>query len=456
MEQTMELMMEKMMLYHRATRVALFIVLLAGAPLVAVSQVTTPPVDQTVTPVQQTDETHPILDLEVGPAGARLGDADDPAIWVHPDKPERSLVIATLKSGGLEVYDLNGDVVQSIDAEPGKQSLRYNNVDLAYGFRLGGRKVDLAVITDRANDQLVFYKIDPKERKLVNVTPPGLPRVFTEGDDAALAAQTTAYGLAIYKAPNDEFYAFVSRRSTNVVAQLHLHPTDSGVALKRVRTLTFPLVGGDPEESQVEGMVVDQQLGILYAGQEQFAIWRFDAAPDGSTEGVIVDRVAPEGQHLQPDVEGLTIYYAGDGKGYLIASSQGDQTFVIYDRQTNAFLASFTVEAPRGAAMHRVEESDGADVLNVALHPRYPGGLLVVQDGQNFPPFLAEDDGEIVNVNTNFKFVRWDALAKAIPGGLVVDTESFDPRKPHDDEDEEGDRKTKTIWPFGKAAPGPK
>ncbi|MBI4291687.1 MAG: phytase [Betaproteobacteria bacterium] len=447
-------------LYPLAPLIMLLIALLAGAPP---ANAQTPP--HTVTPVPQTDETHPILDLDESPAGQRLGDADDPAIWVHPDKPGRSRVIATLKSGGLEVYDMKGEVVQSIDSEPGKQSLRYNNVVVAYGFPFGGnsgRKADLAVVTDRENDQFVFYNIDPETGTLENVTMPGLPRVFTEGDDAALEAQTTAYGLGLWKTPDDEFYAFVSRRSTNVVAQFHLHPTDTGVAWELVRTLTLPLVGGDPEESQVEGMVVDQELGILYAGQEQFGIWRFDAAPDGSTEGTIVDRVAPEGQHLQPDVEGLTIYYADDGQGYLIASSQGDQTFVIYDRQTNAYLASFTVEAPRGAATHTVEECDGADVVNVPLGPRYPKGLLVVQDGRNFPPFLAEDDGEIENVNTNFKFVRWDDLARVIPGGLHIDTESYNPRKPDfedrddEDDDDDDDDDTRTLSPFGQGAPGPR
>jgi len=33
------------------------------------------------------------------------------------------------------------------------------------------------------------------------------------------------------------------------------------------------------------------------------------------------------------DVEGLTIAYGSDGKGYLIASSQGNSTFAIYRRE---------------------------------------------------------------------------------------------------------------------------
>jgi myo-inositol-hexaphosphate 3-phosphohydrolase len=418
----------KLMLYRLTTLMTLLTVLIAGVPLAGASPDTVshdPQVAETAT-VPPHDETQPVLDLEESPDGQRLGDADDPAIWIHPNKPQQSLVIAVLKDGGLDVYNLKGEVMQSIDSEPAKQFLRYNNVDLAYGFQLGGSKIDLAVITDRANDLLVFYKIDPETRTLVNVTAPDLPRVFTEGDDAALAAQTTAYGIALYEAPNGRVYAFVSQRSSNVVAQLRLHRTSNGVAWKRVRTLTFPLVGGDPEESQVEGMVADQELGYLYAGQEQFGIWKFDAAPNGSAEGTVVDRVAPDGPNLQADVEGLTIYYAGNGKGYLLVSSQGDNTFAVYDRQTNVYLGSFHVGS-RGK-IDSVEGSDGADVVNVSLGHGYPKGLLVVQDGENDPPFLVEDDGELENVNTNFKFVRWDKVAKAFPGGLLIDTESYHPR----------------------------
>jgi 3-phytase len=55
------------------------------------------------------------------------------------------------------VYDLAGNLVQEIN--PG--SIRYNNIDLQYGFQLGCETVDIAVATDRNNDKLVIFKIDP-------------------------------------------------------------------------------------------------------------------------------------------------------------------------------------------------------------------------------------------------------------------------------------------------------
>ena len=41
---------------------------------------------------------------------------DDPAIWVNPEDDAESIVIVTAKDGGLRVYDLLGDELQSLFA----------------------------------------------------------------------------------------------------------------------------------------------------------------------------------------------------------------------------------------------------------------------------------------------------------------------------------------------------
>ena len=61
--------------------------------------------------------------------------ADDPVVWVHPESPELSVIIGAQKKRGLNVYDLSGNLLQSlVDG-------RMNNVDLRYGFRLGDKAV---------------------------------------------------------------------------------------------------------------------------------------------------------------------------------------------------------------------------------------------------------------------------------------------------------------------------
>ncbi|MFD6246162.1 phytase [Streptomyces roseolus] len=45
-------------------------------------------------------------------------DADGPAVRADPTRPGRSLVIGTLKEGGLDVYGLDGRRLQHIAAPP--------------------------------------------------------------------------------------------------------------------------------------------------------------------------------------------------------------------------------------------------------------------------------------------------------------------------------------------------
>ena len=110
---------------------------------------------------------------------------------------------------------------------------------------------------------------------------------------------------------------------------------------------------------------------------------------------------------LDADVEGLTIYYAADGAGYLIASSQGSSTYVIYERDgDNAHLTNFRIaEGIIDAAV----ESDGIEVSNQSLGPLWPDGLFIAHDDHN------ED------FTRNFKLVGWGDLAAAADVELVVD-----------------------------------
>src|SRR5262245_30861176 len=77
-------------------------------------------------------------------------DADDPAIWTNPTRPADSVVIGTLKNGGLTVFDLHGRTLQHIAPPPGG---RFNNVDIAG---------DLAVVSDRGLDRIRVYAIGPR------------------------------------------------------------------------------------------------------------------------------------------------------------------------------------------------------------------------------------------------------------------------------------------------------
>jgi myo-inositol-hexaphosphate 3-phosphohydrolase len=130
---------------------------------------------------------------------------------------------------------------------------------------------------------------------------------------------------------------------------------------------------------------------------------------------------------LEPDVEGLTIYYGPDGSGYLLVSSQGNNTFAVYERSgDNAYIGSFQVGS--GETSDGSQESDGAMVLNIALGSSFPNGILIVQDGNNQPAVMVEDDGEMENVSTNLKFLDWADIANSFDPPLLIDPASYHPR----------------------------
>ncbi|MBQ1784404.1 MAG: phytase [Gammaproteobacteria bacterium] len=395
-------------------------------------------------------------------------DADDPAIWIHPTKRSRSLVITTLKEGGIDVYDLSGRLLQHLDAdseteiaEPG----RFNNADLIYGFPVGDESLDLVVVSDRGRDQLVIFRIRPNYNdrllpliEFTSRTQAG--NIFTANQDEANDGRT-AYGLATAKmSSTGPYYAFVSQNDTTQVARLELLASNDGrVGYRLDKTVALPdlytLPNGntwracqdeDGQEAQVEGMVADVVHDRLYMGQEKVGIVRTSLSAFGNAYefvdkttdfGVPYQRIYDEeeeeylcvllsgpisgvsGEYLQADVEGLTLYAPPGGNGYLLASSQGDDTFVVYDRRPgNAFVGQFVIGADDDDGLDSVEETDGAMVTNVNLGGEFEDGLLVVQDGENTPE-KKDADGETRD-NTNFKFVEWEDVAEELD--LLIDT----------------------------------
>jgi myo-inositol-hexaphosphate 3-phosphohydrolase len=613
------------------------------------------------------------------------GDSDDPGIWVNPNNPANSLVVATAKDGGLVTFDLNGKILQAIQPAPFGE-IRYNNMDILGNF---------AIASDRENDTLAIWRIDPNSRQLIDVTSPDIPETIFGVDDG----EQTAYGLTAYTDPTSGTpYVFVTQADGNFVAQLELIFQEDGlVNANVVRTLELPVPTGDPADSQAEGMVVDRDRNILYVAMEkEVGLLKTNASPNddsessdetGVTEGEFelvqandtgeeaitsfdqvvvfgdslsdvgnafiasngtrppsppyfqgrfsngelgVERIAEmlglnasvpalaggsnfaiggattgfgtsaegtpnigeqinaylsqntpdasdliylhagsnnfvqsptpvdpatvvsdivghittlaeagaetflvpnlgdfsvapfvrfigrseeiaasldrfnalldtsldalefsldvdiveldfasifddilespveygftntSGQALntttgevvpnpdeyvfwddfhpsaavnaivaesvreeiaelrsqdesplKPDIEGLSIYDTGNGSGYILASSQGDSSYAVFDREgDNPYLGSFVIGD--NGPIDQANESDGLDVVNANLGTKYPSGLLVVQDGANEPQAVFQDEEELENKSTNFKFVSWESVEQAL------------------------------------------
>ena len=307
--------------------------------------------------------------VETDPVNTKGDAADDPTLWVNPSDPSQSLVIGTNKQRGLGVYDLSGKEIQFL------ADGQLNNVDHRDDFPLEGKKVPLVTASNRSDKSISIYKINAETRRLENVAD-GQIKTFD------------AYGSCMYKSNKTGKFYYIVTSKQGMAEQYELFDTGKGVSARRVRQIK---VG-----TQLEGCVADDELGHLYIGEEHVGIWKYQAEPDAEPARVKVDLVSPAG-NLVADVEGLTIAYGSDGKGYLIASSQGNNTFVIYRREgDNAYVKSFRIVAGK---VDNVTETDGIHVTTANLGPLFPKGVFIAQDGVND------------KANQNFKLVPWHLIA---------------------------------------------
>lgn len=304
-------------------------------------------------------------------------DQDDMCIWLHPTDTSLSTIIASDKaSGSVYVYDLGGSVLQSFaTGKPG-------NIDIRYGFELGGACVDIVAFNERNSNTIRVYKVDAATRLLTRV------------DDGTIATGSN-YGFTLYRHTDGTLYGFTGPSGGGTYRQYRLFDDGCGRVKGQQTTWAF-------NASTVEGMVGDDDLGWVYLGEETSGIWRIDPmnAADATRIAIIGDASG-----LAGDVEGLAIYHGPGASGYLIASSQGASRFTVIGREPPHLpVGNFSLAG--------VGQTDGIDVSNLNLGPAFPNGIFTAHNGSNCCPVVA---------------ARWDSIAAAL-GGLLVDTASWDPR----------------------------
>ena len=313
-------------------------------------------------------------------AGSYGDAADDPAIWANAQDPSQSLVIATDKKAGLYLYDMQGKVVQFL--ADGKM----NNVDLREDFELGGKKVVLVTASNRTDQSIAIYRLDTEQRELVNVADGVQP---TGLDDP--------YGLCMYRSPKDQrTYVFINGDDTRKRQWELVAGANGRVKTRLVRDMTF--------DSQTEGCVADDASGALYVNEEDLGLWRMSAEPDGGNTRTMVQKIA-DNPAVKDDYEGLGIYDLGDGRGYIVVSSQGNDTYAVYRREGGQeYLGSFAVVADPLLGVDGISETDGLEITSRNLGPGFEHGAMIAQDGRNVMPVQ----------NQNYKYVPWSSIAKAL------------------------------------------
>jgi len=345
--------------------------------------------EQTETVITPQDTVYTVTaDVETAPVKSALDEdaADDPAIWINSADPEKSTIIGTNKKLGLGVYNFKGEELFFYTIG------NVNNVDVRYKFNLNGEPVDLVAASNRSSNTISLLKINQSDGSLEEIAARELKSNVDE-----------VYGLCMYHDKKaDKHYVFVNGKA-GAIEQWELKATDGGkIDGEIVRTLSV--------DSQPEGMVADDIQGTLYVGEEDKGVWKFSAKADADTAKTFIAMSDTTNKNIEYDVEGISLYYNGDEKGYLIISSQGNHTYAVFERSgDNKYLGSFSV---KDGSIDGSEETDGIDVTNIAIVKTFPNGVFIAQDGYNF-------NGDSVSTQ-NFKAVSWDKIANAFSPQLEI------------------------------------
>jgi 3-phytase len=318
-------------------------------------------------------------------------DPDDPAIWVNAADPSRSLILGTNKTpspgGALVVFGLDGKTRQTIGGID-----RPNNVDVEYGLAAGGKRIDIAVLTERLKHRLRVFRIAPDGSGVEDVSAGGGLPVF-EGNTGDAGAPM---GIALYRRPKDgAIFAIVGRKTgpkQGYLWQYRLEDNGKGL-VKGTKVREFGTFSGSGE---IEAIAVDDALGYVYYADEGNGIHKWHADPDHPDAH---RELAHFGKtEFQQDREGIAIYARPDGTGFIICTDQleGNSRYLLFRREGTAGNPH-DHEQLLGVVAGGADSTDGIEVTSAALGPDFPNGLLV-----------AMNSGA-----RNFLIYRWEDVVKA-------------------------------------------
>jgi len=323
-------------------------------------------------------------------------DPDDPAIWVSRTPPDRALIFGTDKVdgvGGLYAFGLDGEIRQAITPLD-----RPNNVDVEYGLAMGGREIDIAVLTEGRQHRLRVYGIPPDGGLLTDLAPAGIPVLDGQEGEAA-----EPMGIALYKRAADRaIFAIVAPKTA--APPITCGNTGSREWLVTSRRPGPPLRRLQPERSNPRRKLARSKLslsttssGSCTTGDERYGIRKYHADPDVPEAARELAAFGLDGYH--DDREGLAIYKTGERTGYIVSSDQliGGSRLVIFPREGTA--ADVNAHPAIAVVQTAADETDGLDVTSAPL-PGFPAGLLVMMN----------------STPRNFQLYDWTTLVRHLPG----------------------------------------
>lgn len=326
-------------------------------------------------------ETPRVVLKSVGATQSVVHDADDPAIWVNPDAPEKSLIVATDKgdsklkeaNGALYVFDLQGKILSQTPVD------RPDNVDVQDNFLLDGKAISIAVTAERRTGKVRIFEIEPS----------GTLRDITGKSTKTFAGQVGVMGqpmgIGLYRRPKDgTVFAILTRVKApkqGALWQYRLMPDGQG-RVNAVKVRTFGTMLG---ETDMEAVAVDDALGYVYYAEEDQGIHKWHADPDHPDAKKELAVFAQEG--FTGDREGIGIYAHADGTGYIVCTDQieGNSRYSLFRREGeagNPHDHSRVVQV----LINGADDTDGIETVSASLGSQFPNGILIAMNskGKNF------------------------------------------------------------------------
>ncbi|HLO97286.1 MAG TPA: phytase [Fimbriimonas sp.] len=288
------------------------------------------------------------VDTWTDPVGT---DADDPAIVY---RGSNSLILGTDKTeapnGGLAVFNLNGKKIGGVTGLD-----RPNNVDVVQRFKIGKRNVTLAVVTERAANQLRIFEVT-QSGKLVDLT--GSTKLSRDGK------AILPMGVATYQAKNTNFVTITPKEASGpgqcLVGTLKFNSETNKVDFQE-REWKGPFSG----KKETESVAIEPKTGTTFYSDEGHGVWKIRL----NQEPKLIANPLHTGDH-----EGLAFL-----NGKLISTDQRKENtyFWAYDLQTSKLLGSFSLGT---------DETDGIDICARPMGTKFPKGIMVAMNskGKNF------------------------------------------------------------------------
>jgi len=320
-------------------------------------------------------EAVPVTAAFETPVMASIGDsADDPAIYIGADG--NGFIAATDKQAGLYIYSLEGELREFMPIGT------LNNVDLREGFSYRGVDHVLLVASNDETNEIVML--------LYNLATDS----FTRPETPTISTGTLSpYGICLGLSVNKTYHVGLTTKA-GVYEQHVISEDDGTLSARKVRTFSTG--------TKTEGCAFDDRTGMLYIAEEGGGLYRYPASPSGKDGQIVIATAKDYG--MKADLEGVTVYEDGANSGYVLVSSQGNNSFAAFNLPDHSFAGRFTLV---DGIVDGVSTTDGIAVTSTPT-ARFPKGFMVVQDDMD------ETSISEPQKKQNLKIIDWREIEAAL------------------------------------------